>query len=147
MPTLTVPGELDSLAAIADLVLEQARAAGLDKHATYQLHLAVDEIATNIVLHGYQEHGLIGDIIVTAKCDGRALTITLEDTAPPYNPLERDTSRVEADFGKPLEERQIGGLGVYFAMHAVDEFRYQYKGGRNRNGFVVYRRVPALARS
>jgi anti-sigma regulatory factor (Ser/Thr protein kinase) len=147
MPTLTVPGDLSSLAPIADLVLDQSHAADLDKHATYQLRLAIDEIATNIVIHGYEEHGMSGEIVVTAECDDRALTIVLEDTAPPYDPFQRDISRVEADFDKPLEERKIGGLGVYFAREAVDEFRYEYQGGRNRNIFVVHRRVPAVART
>jgi anti-sigma regulatory factor (Ser/Thr protein kinase) len=145
MPTLTVPGELSSLAPIAEFVLQQAHAANLDKRATYQLRLAVDEIATNIVVHGYEENGRTGEIVVTAARDHRALVITLDDTAPPYDPLDRDVAGVEADFDKPLEERQIGGLGVYFAMHAVDEFRYEYKDGKNRNTFVVQTRVPAAA--
>jgi anti-sigma regulatory factor (Ser/Thr protein kinase) len=145
MPTLTVRGELRSLAPIADFVLEQARAAALDKHASYQLRLAIDEIATNIILHGYEEHDLEGDIVVRSERNDRALTIELEDTAPPYNPCERDVSQVEADFDKPLEERQIGGLGVYFAMQAVDEFRYKHQDGKNRNSFVVFTREPAVA--
>src|SRR5688572_27165387 len=115
MPTLTLPGELESLEPLADLVLEQAALAGLDDKATYQLRLAVDEIATNIIVHGYQEHGLKGDLIATAEVDNRSLTVTLEDSAVPYDPLDRDIARVEADFDKPLEEREIGGLGVYFA--------------------------------
>jgi anti-sigma regulatory factor (Ser/Thr protein kinase) len=143
MPTLTIPGELSSLAPIADFVLAQAREAALDKHAAYQLRLAVDEIATNIILHGYEEHDLVGDIVVSAERDHRSLTIALEDTAPPYDPLQHDVDRVEADFDKPLEQRQIGGLGVYFAMHAVDEFRYKHQGGRNRNIFVMNTSVPA----
>jgi anti-sigma regulatory factor (Ser/Thr protein kinase) len=72
MPTLTLPGTLDSLEPIADLVLEQARAAGLDQKATYQLRLAVDEIATNIVVHGYLEHGRQGEIAVTAEVNDQS---------------------------------------------------------------------------
>jgi anti-sigma regulatory factor (Ser/Thr protein kinase) len=65
--------------------------------------------------------------------------VTLEDCAPHYDPFDRDIHRVEEDFNKPLEERQIGGLGVYFAMRAVHDFRYEYRDGRNRNTFVVHR--------
>ena len=144
MPTITLPGALDSLEPIADLVLEQAGVAGLDPRASYQLRLAVDEIATNIVLHGYQEHGATGEIVVSAEVDEHSLTVTLEDTAVPYDPLDRDIHQVEADFDKPLEEREIGGLGVYFAIRAVHDFRYEYREGRNRNIFVVHR-TPAAA--
>ena len=100
MPTLTLPGEFTSLDAIGDFVLEQARLAGLDKHATYQLQLAVDELATNSIIHGYQEHGLTGDIVISADIDDHALTIVIEDSAVPFDPLQRDLERVEENFDK-----------------------------------------------
>jgi serine/threonine-protein kinase RsbW len=146
MPTLTLPADLDSLEPIAQLVIEQARLAGLDEKATYQLRLAVDEIATNIVLHGYQEHGMTGEIVAIAEADEHSLAVTLVDSAPHYDPFDRDIQRVEADFDKPLEERQIGGLGIYFAMRAVHDFRYEYREGRNRNIFVVHRPEYLAAR-
>jgi anti-sigma regulatory factor (Ser/Thr protein kinase) len=139
MPTLTLPGDLSSLEPIADLVLEQARLAGLDEQATYQLRLAVDELATNIVLHGYVEHRTSGNIVVSVDVDEHDLTVVLEDTAVPYDPTQRDLERVEEDFDKPLEEREIGGLGIYFVRKAVDDFRYEWQGGRNRSTLVVHR--------
>ncbi len=145
MPTITLPGVLDSLEPLADLVQEQAQLAGLDQRTTYQLRLAVDEIATNIILHGYQEQGVQGDIVATVETDEHSLTVTLEDTAIPYNPLARDLASVEAEFAKPLEERQVGGLGVYFAIRAVHDFRYEWVNGRNRNIFVVHRSEPTAA--
>ncbi|MEQ8963773.1 MAG: ATP-binding protein, partial [Coleofasciculus sp. C2-GNP5-27] len=58
---LTVSGTLDSLGAIAQYVLQAAQAANLDKKASYNLRLAVDEIATNIIIHGYEDVGLEGE--------------------------------------------------------------------------------------
>lgn len=55
MEPLIVSGTLDSLGAIAQYVMAAAAAAGLDKKTSYNLRLAVDEIATNIVTHGYEE--------------------------------------------------------------------------------------------
>ena len=37
----------------------------------------------------------------------------------------------------PLEERDVGGLGIFLARKNVDEFRYTYTDGRNRNTFVI----------
>ncbi|MGA9380780.1 MAG: ATP-binding protein, partial [Phormidium sp.] len=54
MEQLTVPGTLDSLSKISDYVLSAASAAGLDKKASYKLRLAVDEIATNVIVYGYE---------------------------------------------------------------------------------------------
>ena len=54
MDVLTLPGNFDALSPIRDYVKAAANAAGLDHTATYNLLLAVDEIATNVVVHGYE---------------------------------------------------------------------------------------------
>lgn len=81
MQPLTVPGTLDSLKAIANYVLAAAAAAGLDKKASYHLHLAADEIATNIITYGYQEAGRSGAVDLRAELDENTLTVILEDRA------------------------------------------------------------------
>jgi serine/threonine-protein kinase RsbW len=139
MPTLTVPGDLDSLTTISEMVVEQATLAGLDKHDVYQLQLAVDELATNSMVHGYQEHGLCGDVMVTTELTDEALTLTIEDSALPFDPTQRNVAAVEETFDDPLHQRPIGGLGIYFVLQAVDRFDYQRIDGRNRNTLVVFR--------
>ena len=86
MEPLTVPGTLDALATIGKYVLAAAAVAGLDNKAAYRLRLAVDEIATNIIAYGYQPMGQDGVIDVRADIDEQTLTITLEDTAPAFDP-------------------------------------------------------------
>jgi serine/threonine-protein kinase RsbW len=138
MQSLTVPGKLDSLKSIADFVLTAAAQIGLDKKASYKLRLAVDEIATNIILHGYEETGCEGDICISAAIDDQQLEIALEDDAIIYDPQQ--TQAVEtAELQRPLLERQMGGLGVYLAIQGVDQFRYERVGNRNRNIFKVKR--------
>lgn len=142
MNALDVPAELESLQIIRSFVVESADGSGIDKKRAQRLALAVDEIATNIIVHGYQEVSLAGSIHVTVEADAAELTVTLEDTAAPFNPLNRD---IPADLDAPLEERQIGGLGVYLAQRNVDRFDYEYANGRNRNIFVVTRATPVAS--
>lgn len=101
--------------------------------------MAVDEIATNIITHGYQEAGYTGDLLVTANVTDGAVEITIEDTGVPFNPLLH-AKPPELDI--PLEERRVGGLGIFLAQQHVDEFRYNYVDGRNHNIFVVQREQP-----
>jgi anti-sigma regulatory factor (Ser/Thr protein kinase) len=136
MKPLTVPGTLASLALVREYVRAAAAAAGLDRKRSYRLELAVDEIATNIVNHGYHEAGLSGDVEVRARNTARTLTITLSDTAVPFDP--RRLKRPE-QIDLPMAERPIGGLGIFLAMENVDEFRYEHVDGHNRNIFVVKR--------
>jgi serine/threonine-protein kinase RsbW len=136
MESLVVPGVLDSLGTIGKYVLEAATSAGLDRKASYRLRLAVDEIATNAITHGYEEAGLRGSLTVQAEMDEASLTLTLEDTAGAFDP--RTLSRPRS-LDLPLDERPIGGLGVYLTLQGVDGFRYERIGNRNRNIFTMRR--------
>ena len=111
-----------------------AASAGLDKRASYRLRLAVDEIATNIIVHGYAEAGLQGALELRADIDDRTLIIAIEDTGVAYDPRQAPVP----DTDLPLEQRPIGGLGVYLAIRSVDEFLYERVGDRNRTIFKMH---------
>jgi anti-sigma regulatory factor (Ser/Thr protein kinase) len=136
METFVVPGTVESLGPIREFVRSKAAEAGLDKKRAYRLQLAVDEIAANIALHGYEEQGLTGDIEVQAEVESDRLTITLVDSAIPYDPYSRV---MPSDLDAPLHERAIGGLGVFLAINNVDQFLYRFNDGHNHNSFVVQR--------
>jgi serine/threonine-protein kinase RsbW len=137
--TARFPGTLDSLGPIGQLVLQGAERAGLEPAVVYRLRLAVDEVATNIVLHGYAEARLSGDIQVSLRLDFQAFTITLEDDAEAYDPTAQVLPTAE-QLQRPLEGRDLGGLGIYLARTSVDEFRYERAGEKNRTTLVVKRR-------
>jgi len=136
MQTLSVPAVLESIAPVSAFTTEAAAAAGLDSRATYRLRLTVVELVTNTIVHGYQEANLSGTVDLRAEVDDRTLTVTLEDTAIPYDPSKTPPP---SDLHLPLEERELGGLGVYLALQDVDSFRYERVGDRNRSVLVMNR--------
>jgi anti-sigma regulatory factor (Ser/Thr protein kinase) len=136
MEKLIVLGILDSLSQIATYVTSAAKDYGLDKKSTYKLRLAVDEIATNIIIHGYQEAGKSGEIVVEAIGENNRLTITIEDTGIAYDPTQHLLPS-ERELSCSLDERAVGGLGIYLVLEGVDEFSYQRDGDRNRNIFTM----------
>ena len=138
MQALTVPAQLDQLAEMRRYVQAAGKQAGLAEDTSYNLALAVDELATNIILHGYQEHGLSGDITLTAISEGDALSVVMEDRGVAFDPGTRPTPSAE-ELSKPLEERRIGGLGIYLAMNSVDDYHYQRLGEVNRNTLTMKR--------
>jgi anti-sigma regulatory factor (Ser/Thr protein kinase) len=135
--TLTVPAELDSLARIGAFVLAAADAAGLGPQARYRLRLAADEIATNIMTHGYA--GVPGTVELRTEMDDQTLRVILEDTGLPFDPHQLPPPD---DLHVPLEQRKIGGLGVYLALRNVDRLLYERVGDRNRN-VLIMNRPPA----
>jgi anti-sigma regulatory factor (Ser/Thr protein kinase) len=136
METLTVQADLDSLTKIAQYVKQSSEIANLDKKTAYKLRLAVDEIATNIIIHGYQEAGKEGNISITEKIENQKLIITLEDTADYFDPQEQIIPESQ-NIDKPIEERPIGNLGIYLAIDGVDQFLYERKENINYNTFIV----------
>lgn len=136
MDVLEVPGVLESLQPIADFVKEAAAEAGLERREAYKLRLAVDEIATNVVLYGYERSGQTGVLRIAKALDDAQLTLCLEDTSPPYDPTAQAPP---PDLSESLESRPIGGLGVFLTVQGVDDFRYEYADGHNRNYFTVRR--------
>ncbi len=139
MQPLHLPGTLDSLAPVSEFVKSAAAEAGLDKHATYRLRLAVVELVTNVIEHGYAENGLSGWFDVSSELAPETLTVTIEDDAPAFDPRQAD---VPDDLHLPPEERQIGGLGVYLVLQEVDRYEYERRDGRNRSVVVMNRPNP-----
>jgi anti-sigma regulatory factor (Ser/Thr protein kinase) len=137
MDPLTLPATLESLDPLVQYVLRAAAAAGLDRKASYRLRLAVDEIATNIITHGYADANMAGDVVVGARLDDEELVITLEDWAPAFDPREQEAQPDHID--KPSDERPIGGLGVFLAFQSVDGLAYEYRDKKNRNILTMKR--------
>jgi len=131
---LTLPGESEYLSQLLDYVTWVAAAYGLEEAAVYRLALAVDEIATNIVLHGYREAGRSGDLTVWAESSAGRLIVHLEDSGQPFDPREAPRP---LDLDRPLEERPDGGLGIYLALWGADSLHYEQASGRNRTTFVM----------
>jgi len=122
----------DALSAIRRYVTESAEEADLPKGATHRLRLAVDEIAANILIHGYEEANLEGELTASAVIDDEMLTISLEDNARFYDPRSRPAPK---DLTDPLDTREIGGLGIYLALNGLDKFDYEYVDNKNINKF------------
>ncbi len=139
MEQITLPGVLESLEGMAEFLSGAVKAAGLEKRAAGRLHLAVDEMVTNIITHGYQENGLTGDVVMKREISPEALTIITEDTAPQFDPR---TLAIPDSLNKPLEDREPGGVGVYLMLKSVSEYRYEYKDGKNISTFVMNLAAP-----
>jgi len=108
-----------NLATIRRFVQETATALEGDPAAISQVVLAVNEAATNIMIHGYRNQPGVIEIEVGRKED--ALIVCLRDQAPPFDP---DTTP-PPDLTLPLEKRSFGGMGVHMIRQLVDEVTHR----------------------
>ena len=117
--TASFVADVANLEAIRKFVRKQVVAAGLGAQAVYDVVLAADEVATNIIEHGYQ--GKRGNIEVEVVAGDNGLTLHLRDRAPAFDPTLAPTP----DINIPLGERSLGGMGIHLARNLVDEIHYR----------------------
>ncbi|MGK7945216.1 MAG: ATP-binding protein [Microcystaceae cyanobacterium] len=133
---LIVPAIRDSLTLISNYIKEIVKQAELDPQKGRNLRRAVDEIATNIIEHGYSHCQQRGTIELAAQLNSSTLMICIKDSGIPFNPTQHP---IPDDLSKPLEERKIGGLGIYLAQVSVDQLLYKRVKNYNCNQLIVYR--------
>lgn len=113
---------LRTLAASVD---EFCAAHGVADDVRHDLHVALDEIVNNVVRHAAPRHPHIDvrlgiddtNVEVTVEDDGGAFD--LHDAPPP-------------DVTLPIEQRRVGGLGIYLVRQLMDEVQYHRIEGVNR---------------
>ena len=119
--TVYFAAQFEVLDDLREFVGQQAQACGLDDKSVYAVQLAVDEAFTNIIEHAFggecQEN-----IECICQCTPVGLEVTLIDCGKPFNP----SVVPDPDLVSDLEDRQIGGLGLYFMHKMMDEVWFTF---------------------
>ena len=131
---LTLESELTALHDLAEAVERFGSEQDWAVDLLFQVQLALEELASNVINHGYGESGHEFEILIDSSPSSLAIEIT--DSAPAFNPL-LDTPDTQVD--AELEDRRIGGLGVHFVRTMMDEMRYERDGEKNRLTLVKKR--------
>ncbi len=123
---LRLPADLEYHHRLKNFILDYASKEGFDEKQCHQIELASDEILANIISYAYPEKK--GDISVSCDSDqDGALLVQIIDTGVPFNPLEVG----EPNLSLGVQEREVGGVGVFLSRKMVDEIRYCRQEGRN----------------
>lgn len=118
---ITLPAELESLPLFREHIKTSCKGvAGLDDQAVYDIQLAVDEICTNIITHGYEGMDP-GSIILVVEVLSQSLMVTISDFGRAFEPVEPPAPDIDAT----LEEREASGLGLFFVFSSVDDIQYE----------------------
>lgn len=124
--TLYIKNELGQLARLYAFLDQQAEAYELEDLLLMQIKLALEEAVTNVIQYAYPEKE-DQDIRIDMNYMNRRLTIVITDTGIAFNPLARQ----EPDLTLSLEERPIGGLGIYLVKQLMTEVTYNRSDGKN----------------
>lgn len=99
---------------------------GTPMEQVFDFEVILEELVTNVIKYGGVDAGQECCLIELMR-EGNQITIRFSDWGNPFNSLARD----EVDTDKPIEEREIGGLGIHFIKKLTDTQSYEYKDGKN----------------
>ena len=123
---ISVASDAAQLPVLTRFLQEFWSAARLPPVESIKFELALEEVFINVVMHGSPVAGTPVDVSVIL-CDG-GLTLVVENDGPAFDPLLLPAPDVAAG----LEERKVGGLGVFLVRQMMDAVSYQRVAARNQ---------------
>jgi serine/threonine-protein kinase RsbW len=132
---LTLKSQLEDMAMLWTWVEAIIAEYAISPDTAFAIHLCLEEAISNVIRHGYSgqpDHTLTVDY---ASPNAHELVFTVEDQAPPFNPL--DPSLIE-ELPAPVPEDFLrpGGRGILLMRRFASTIAYQRlengKGGGNR---------------
>ncbi|MCR5100421.1 MAG: ATP-binding protein [Butyrivibrio sp.] len=124
---LSIEAKTENLYTVLAFIDEQIEKAAPPMKVQMQIEVAVEEIFVNISQYAYAPNTGMAVIRVDLADDPAEIRISFIDSGVPYNPLAKD----DPDVTLSVEERQIGGLGIYMVKKSMDDIFYEYKDGKN----------------
>jgi serine/threonine-protein kinase RsbW len=126
MQSVQFSAQFEYLDEIREFVGSIARGAGFDDREVYNIQLAADEAASNIIEHAYEG---VKDGVLDVSCGVKdsALTIVMIDYGGSFDPSTIPLPDLKAD----LADRKIGGLGIFLMRKLMDEVYYEVRSTGN----------------
>ncbi|MBQ7850782.1 MAG: ATP-binding protein [Clostridia bacterium] len=127
MKKLVLTAEVDRMDDVLDFINAELEEHDVPMKTIMQIDIAVEELFVNIAHYAYNPE--VGEAVVTVEVeeDPPCAVIRFVDRGKPYDPLSRE----DPDVTLGVEEREIGGLGIYMVKKSMDEASYAYEDGQN----------------
>jgi len=118
---------IEQLHPILDWIREEIAEMEFDRQTLHKIELASEEVIINIIHHAYEGRAETVEVMVKLSLERKSVEIIFKDFGPPFNPLDAKVP----DPLTALEEREIGGLGIYFVRQLMDEVSYSREKDQN----------------
>ncbi len=127
MRELTTEAVTENLQSVMDFVNDSLSDKGCSAKTLYQMELVLEEIFINIASYAYEGDERPVVLSIDFEEEPLAAVVTFKDKGAPYNPLRRD----DPNLALKLENREIGGLGIFLVKKNVDAIWYEHVNGEN----------------
>ena len=123
---LILHNDIQQIPQLADFIESVADLAHLDVGTTMSINLALEEAVSNVIMYAYPE-GSDGLVDIEAIIRKDMLRFIISDNGIAFDP----TAAPDADVNLDLEDRPIGGLGIFLVKNIMDTVSYQRSDGKN----------------
>lgn len=127
MKELTIDATIENIATVTAFIDEQLEHRDCPMKTKRQVHIAIDELFGNIAYYAYHPEKGIVTVHAEVTDNPLAVVITFIDNGTPYDPL----AKADPDITLSVEERDVGGLGIYMVKKTMDDISYEYRNGQN----------------
>ena len=125
---IEIVNKMDEMDKIADFVEQIGEELHLSIALVTSINLALEEAIANVIMYAYPKDEDNKPILLTAEYKNGELDFILSDKGTPFDP----TKVPEADVTLPVEDRPIGGLGIFLIRKIMGEVTYQRIDGENK---------------
>lgn len=112
---------ISNLSEMIDFISGFAEANKVAGDKVKEIELASEEAIVNIIKYAYNEVNKEGEVFIKCYSDNESLHIQIADSGNPFNPLEIP----EPDISTTIEDRKIGGLGIFFMKQFMNNISYK----------------------
>ena len=123
---ITIESDIAELARVTRLAQQLLESQHASERLVYATELALEEVLTNIIRHGYLSEST-HRIDLWLRVGSGGVEIEIEDDGREFDP----TTAADAELHLPLAERPIGGLGIHLLRAYAREMSYERRAGRN----------------
>ena len=124
--TIRLPADVREIERMHRLVRQFGELHEIPSRTLYAVNLALDEVVTNVVLHGFDD--CAGQEVVvqmeTAEAELRSVVV---DGGREFDPMNAPLP----DLTATLNERALGGLGIHLVRSLMDCVEYRREDAKN----------------
>lgn len=132
--SFSFPADKKEVGRVVDFINDFLEKKDMNSKIISQIDIAVDEICSNIFNYAYKDKK--GQVLVEISYQDKMVVIRFVDTGVKFNPLEKE----DPDVHLSLQERKIGGLGIYLVKQLMDDVKYEYS-LKNENILTIIKKV------
>ena len=124
--SIILANDISEISKLATFIEEVGEAFALPPDVVFNLNLVLEEAVVNVINYAYpkEEHQYI---YLSAHLHEESIVLVLTDTGKEFDP----TLAPEADITLSIDDREIGGLGIFLIRQIMNEVRYERIDGKN----------------